>query len=177
MVFARAKIMIQDWCLEERPVYLVLNYTGPNPQLAIKRCVDLLKTVFKVTDSEIQEKVFSWDRSGKEEKFAIEYELRKDLDKNTYLFIQGNLDGSLTPSEEFGKEGRIRIRIRGAVRAEYPQDTFWQRSIIYEFFRSLYHKIIYVGLWEKYMEDCREMLTLFINEMKAYLNLLSKTGA
>jgi len=176
MVFARSKIMIHEYCIEEKPVFLVLNYTGPNPQLAVKKYVELLKLVFNVTDSQIQEKIFNWDRSGKEENFFIEFELRKDLDKNTYLFIQGQLDGTVRPSEEFGKEGRLRVRIRGAVRTEYPQDTFWQRSIIYEFFRILYHKIIYIGLWEKYLEDCREALQLFINEMKAYLNLLGKTG-
>ncbi len=176
MVFARSKIMIQDYCLEERPPKIVFNYSGPNPQLAVKKYIELLKVVFNVSDSEIQEKIFNWDRSGKEETFYIEFEVRKDYDKTTYLFIQGRIKGAIRPSEEFGKEGNIRIQIRGAVRAEYPQDTFWQRSIAYEFFRVLYHKIIYAGRWEKYMGDCRDMLRLFIDEMKSYFNLLRKAG-
>lgn len=176
MVYARAKMMIHDYCLQEKPVALTFNYTGPNPQLAVKRYVELLKTIFKVSDSQIQEKIFNWNRSGKEERFEIEFELRKDLDKVTYLFIQGGLKGSIKPSEQFGKEGNVRVSIRGAIRAEYPQDTFWQKSIVYEFFRVLYHKIIYINIWEKYMADCREMLTLFINEIKAYFNLLQKSG-
>jgi hypothetical protein len=174
MVFARSKILIHDYCLEEKPVALTLNYNGPNPQGVLKKYVDLLKLVFKVSDSEIQEKVFNWDRSGKEEKFEIEFELRKDLDKISYIWIQGSLSGAIRPSEEFGKEGNVRINIRGAIRAEYPQDTLWQKSIVYEFFRVLYHKILYVGVWEKYMADCREMLRLFIEEMKAYLNLIQR---
>ncbi len=176
MVFARSKIMIHDYCFEEKPVVLTLNYTGPNPQLAVKRYIDLLKTVFKVKDDDVQEKFFNWDRSGKEERFDVEFELRKDLDKITYVFVQGGLDGVVKPSKEFGKEGRVRVRIRGAIRAEYPQDTIWQRSIVYEFFRVMYHKLIYVDVWEKYMADCREMLRLFIDEMKAYFNLLQKSG-
>lgn len=174
MVFARTKILIHDWCFEERPVELTLNYTGPNPQLAVKKYIELLKLVFKVRDSEIQEKFFNWDRSGREEKFDIEYEVRKDLDKNTYMFIQGALDGTVRPSEEFGKEGRVRVRIWAAIRAEYAQDTFWQRSMVYEFFRVLYHKIIYISLWEKYMAECRELQRLFIDEMKGFFNLLGK---
>jgi len=176
MVFARSKILIHDYCLEEKPVALTLSYNGPNPQLAVKKYIELLKLVFKVGDSEVQEKIFNWDRSGKEEKFEIEFELRKDMDKISYLWIQGTLEGTIRPSEEFGKEGNIRINIRGAVRAEYPQDTIWEKSIVYEFFRVLYHKILYVSAWEKYMADCREMLRLFIEEMKAYLNLIQKTG-
>jgi len=176
MVFARAKILIHDYCLEEKPVVLRLNYTGPNPQLTVKKYVDLAKMVFKVRDSEIQEKIFSWDRTGKEERFEIEFQVRKDLDKYSYIFAEGGLSGSIRPSEEFGKEGNVSINIRAAVRAEYPQDTFWQRSIIYEFFRVLYHKLIYVGTWDKYMADCRDMLTMFINEMKAYLNILQRGG-
>jgi hypothetical protein len=155
---------------------LTLNYSGPNPQGVLRKYIDLLKLIFKVSDSEIQEKVFNWDRSGKEEKFEIEFELRKDLDNISYVWVQGALSGNIRPSEEFGKEGNIKITIRGAIRAEYPQDTLWQKSIVYEFFRVLYHKILYVGAWEKYMEDCRMMLRLYIDEMKAYLNLLQKTG-
>lgn len=176
MVYARSKIMIHEYCFEPHPVKLILNYSGPNPQLAVKKYIELLKVVFNVRDSEIQEKVFNWDRSGKEEKFYIEFELRKDFDKNSFLFIQGILDGTVVPSEEFGREGNIRVQIRGAVRAEYPQDTFWQRSIVYEFFRVLHHKLIYVDRWENYMADCREKMRLFIDEMKAYFNLLRKTG-
>ena len=162
--------------MEEKPVALTLNYQGPNPQSVVKKYVDLLKLIFKVTDEGIQEKIFNWDRSGKEEKFEIEFELRKDLDKITYIFVQGILNGTIRPSEEFGKEGNVRIRIRGAIRAEYPQDTIWQKSVAYEFFRVLYHEIIYVSIWEKYMEDCRTMLRLFVEEMKAYLNLIERTG-
>jgi hypothetical protein len=176
MVFARSKILIHDYCLEEKPVSLALNYKGPNPQLAVRKYVELAKLVFKVSDAEIQEKVFNWDRSGKEEKFEIEFEVRKDLDKISYVWIQGVIEGSTRPSEEFGKEGELKVDVRGAIRAEYPQDTIWQKSIVYEFFRVLYHKILYVSMWEKYMEDCRTMMRLFMEEMKAYLNLLEKTG-
>ena len=144
--------------MEERPIALTLNFTGPNPQKAIKKYIELLKQVFKVGDSDIQEKIFNWDRSGKEEKFEIEYEVRKDYDKNSYLFIQGQLNGAVSPSEEFGKEGHIRISINGAVRAEYPQDTFWQRSLLYEMIRVLYHKILYVSRWDAYMDECRELM-------------------
>jgi hypothetical protein len=176
MVFARSKIMIHDYCFEEKPVALTLNYTGPNPQLAVKKYIEILKLIFKVHDSDIQEKIFNWDRSGKEERFEIEYEVRKDYDKNTYLFIQGTLDGTIKPSEEFGKEGRTRIRIRGAIRAEYPQDTFWQKSLLYELVRVFYHKIIYSSNWEKYMHECREELKMFMEEMKGFLNLLQRGG-
>ena len=176
MVFARTKILIHDWCIEEKPVTLKINYTGPNPQLAVKKYVEVLKRVFNVTDSQVMEKIFNWDRSGKTERFDIEYEVRKDLDKNTYMFIQGGLTGSVSPSEEFGKIGNVTIKIYGAIRAEYPQDTFWQRSLLYELIRVFYHKIIYISRWEKYMEDCREAMHLFIDEMKGFLNLLERGG-
>ena len=176
MVFARTKIMIHDWCLEEKPAILNLNYTGPNPQLVVKRYVEVLKRVFNVTDSQIMEKIFNWDRSGKTEKFDIEYELRKDLDKNSYIFIQGALNGAVNPSEEFGKIGNVTMKIWGAIRAEYPQDTFWQRSLLYELVRVFYHKIIYISRWEKYMEECRDSMRLFLDEMKGFLNLLERGG-
>ena len=174
MVFARTKIMIHDYCMEERPTTLTFNYTGPNPQLAVKKYMELLKQVFKVGDSDVQEKIFNWDRSGKEEKFEIEYEVRKEYDKNSYMWIQGQLDGTVRPSEEFGKEGSVKISINGAIRAEYPQDTFWQRSLLYEMIRVFYHKVLYVSNWDKYMDECRELMKYFIDEMKGFFNILER---
>lgn len=174
MVFARTKLMIHDYCMDIRPKKLVLNYSGPNPQVAVKNYIEVLKRAFKVSDAEVQEKNFNWDRSGKEEKFSIDFEARKDMDKNTYMWIQGDIKGTIRPSEEFGKEGNVTIRIDGAIRAEYPQDTFWQRSLFYEMFRVFYHKVLYVSLWEKYRAECREMMRLFLDEMKSYFGLLRK---
>ncbi len=174
MVFARTKLLIHKYCVEVEPSRLILNYSGPNPQVAIERYIEIMKKVFAISDSEIQEKEFNWDKSGKDEKFKIAFEGRKDFDKFTYLWLQGDLSGTISPSKEFGKEGTIRVRIRGAVRAEYPQDTIWQRSLFYELLRVFYHKVLYVSLWEKYMSECREGIQLFMNEMKAFFNLLQR---
>ncbi len=174
-VFARTKLVMEELCITLRP-RLDFTYTGPNPQKAYQKLMDILITHIAVPRENIQEKDFRWDRGGEEENFSAALEVIKDYDKFSYMQLTIAIKGTLKPSKEFGKEGNVRINIRGAIRAEYPQDTMWQKSIVYEFFRVLYHKILYVSTWEKYMEDCREMLRLFIEEMKAYLNLIQRTG-
>ena len=89
MVFARSKILIHDYCLEEKPVALTLSYNGPNPQVVIKKYVELLKLVFKVSDSEIQEKTFN-KRFLTSAKIARQYRdiLRVLENARTFLSIQ-----------------------------------------------------------------------------------------
>jgi hypothetical protein len=172
-IFARTKLVIHDYCLEPyRRIHL--SYTGPNPQLSVEKARQLLAEIFKVKEEEIQERKFKWDRSGKVETFEIEWNLVKDLDKFSYEFIEFEMSGEVRPSEEFGKEGSVKISMRGAIRTEYPQDTIWQRSIIYEIIRVLFHKIVYQPKRKEYILECREKMMTFQDQLKQFFNILPK---
>jgi hypothetical protein len=84
------------------------------------------------------------------------------------------MDGRAKPNKEVGKEGTLKIRVEGRIRTEYPQDTVWQRSLIYEMFRTFYHKIIYEGTRKKYIETCRAELGRFNEELRAFFNLIPR---
>lgn len=180
-IFARTKLVIHDDCLIPPggpgvyPSFITLNYSGPNPQKIYYQIKKLLLTIFKVDKKDLQEKEFSWDRSEKEEKFKVKFDLIKDLDVFSFIEVSVDLEGVAKPSKAFGKEGRAKIVIDAWLRTEYPQDTIWQRSLLYEFFRVLYHKLIYQNTRKKYLEKCRELVSLFTTELKSFLNILPKT--
>ena len=172
-IFARTKLLIHDYCLYPVP-YATFNYSGPNPQKAYDAIKKLLVTVFQVDEREIQEREFKWDRSGEEETFHIQWEIVKDLDTFTFEYDTISLDGKAKPSKEFGKEGTMRIRVEGRIRTEYPQETIWQRSLIYEMFRVFYHRVIYDSTRKRYLEQCRVKLGQFNEELRSFFNLLPK---
>ncbi|MDI6798789.1 MAG: hypothetical protein QMD12_02215 [Candidatus Aenigmarchaeota archaeon] len=180
-IFARTKLVIHDDCLA--PVrggplpgvpYIILNYTGPNPQNLYHKIKELLISVWKVEASEVQERDFSWDRSRGEEKFRVTFDMIKDKDNFSFVQVIVRLEGEAKPSREFGKEGTATIRVEGRLRTEYPQDTLWQRSLLYEMARVFYHRVIYEERRKKYLEECRTDITKFLSEIKSFLAILSK---
>ena len=172
-VFARTKLLIHDYCLFPVP-YAHFTYSGPNPQNAYENIKRLFASVFNVDEREIQEREFRWDRIEDEEVFHTRWEVIKDLDQFTFEHIVVVLDGRAKPNKEVGKEGTARIRIEGRIRTEYPQETIWQRSLLYEMFRVFYHRVIYDSTRKRYLEQCRTELARFNEEMRSFFNLLPK---
>lgn len=172
-VFARTRILIHDYCLIPRPT-ATIEYTGPNPQRIYELMRKLFYDLFGITEKEIQEREFKWDKVAGGEVFHVRWETIKDLDTHSFRDIVVIIDGTAKPSKEFGKEGSVRVTFEGKIRTEYPQDTIWQRSLIYEMFRTFYHKLIYQSVRKKYIDECRALLLQFSDEIKSFFNLLPK---
>ncbi len=173
VIFARTKLTIEEDCMLPTPK-LLLNYSGPNPQKVYPKIMELLKSVLKIKPENIQEKKFEWSRSAVPEKFSGEIEAFKDLDRFSYILLWVDFSGSVKPSKEFGKEGDIKVVIDGVLRTDYPQDTVWERSLLYEIFRSVWHKIFYEEKRFRYKEVCRDSMLTLQNEIKSFLNILPK---
>ncbi len=167
-------MVIEDDCIRQK--IILMDYHGPNPQNIYKQIRLLLKSIYKVSDKEIEEKVFDWDRSSSEEKFKVHFIMSKDVDVHSYYHVEVNITGKASPSKEFGKEGSAHITIEGMLRVEYPQDFFWQKGIFHEMFRVLFHNVIYKGERYKMLDDCKELAMKFYTELKSYLNILPKGG-
>jgi hypothetical protein len=168
-VAARTKVVIEESCL--RAPSLTFTYKGPNPQDIYKKVKKLLPTIFKVDEHDIEEREFLWDRSTAEEKFKTVLNFIKEFDPTSYMEVQISLEGFAKPSKEFGREGEATITVEAKFRVEYPQETFWQRSIFF----NIYQKLI--GKSEKerkeYKHKCLELVNLFCDELRSYLNILA----
>ncbi len=173
-IFSRTKMLIEDDCIRQK--IILLDYHGPNPQNIYKQIRILLKSIFKVNEREIEEKIFDWDRTSPNEKFKIHFIVEKDVDPHSYYHIEVTLTGDSRPSKEFGKEGNANVQIESMLRIEYPQDNFWQRSVFYEFFRVIFHNVIYKSERYKLLDECKELTMRFYTELKNYLNILPKGG-
>jgi hypothetical protein len=174
-VFARTKLLISDDCMKPPGgAVLSLKYSGPNPQNIYEKTKELATAIWALEPGAIQEKEFNWDRTGIGEKFGVKMEIVKDLDLFSFVLIRIDIEGEAKPSRDFGKEGSATTKIEAMIRTEYPQDTLWQRSIFYEFFRVLYHRLIYEDSRKKYLEGCKQNINRFLDELKSFLNLLPK---
>jgi hypothetical protein len=179
-IFARTKLIIHEDCLEVSgsPLpgkkFMTLEYSGPNPQAAYYQAKKLLAQITKVPENEIIERDFTWRREGEEENFSVTFDVIKDMDRFSFIQISISMKGKIKPSKEFGKEGSLSINIEGVLRTEYPQDTLWQRSLIYEMFRTFYHKFIYEETRKKYKQECVDIMNQVYSSLKEFLNVLPR---
>jgi len=167
MVFARTKLVLEDNCFEEDPGAINVKMEGPSVTRMYKISHEMIKSVFRVTDSDIQEVDSSWAKSGKGDKFAVTWWLHKDMDVFSYLYIRFKLRG-----KGDAESGTVAIELKGYLRTEYPQDTVWQRSLFYEMLRTFWHRVFYHRKREEYSEDCRHSMILYQKKFIEYFNKL-----
>jgi len=166
MVWARTRLLIWDYIFE--PVKDIrISFTGPHPELLYKKLKELIRTVFNVPDAYIQEKAYNWEKGKDSEKFEAEWEVNKVLDVFSYITVEISLRGFSA-----GGEGKADIRLRPRLITEYPQDTIWQQSILYEMWRRFWHKKFYHQKRMKYLHIGKELLVSFETAIKRYMDEL-----
>jgi len=159
MVYARTKLMIQDSLLRPRPKVFI-TYSGPHPERFYKEIPNLMHTYFRVSEHQLQEKKFVWSK-GDPEKFSVTWEIDKDIDKFSYYWIEVKLSGTTSKGN-----GDAEISVEANLRTEYPQDTYWQKSLLYEIFRMLWHSTFYVPKKDEYIREGRRMVSGFVEQLK-----------
>ncbi len=160
MVFARTKLMIHDDLLRPRP-RMSIHYSGPHPERFYHEIPRILSTVWRVHEETVHERKFAWSK-GDPEVFTVNWEVNKDLDKFSYYMIGVSLSGSSSKGH-----GTATIMIDGALRTEYPQDTVWERSLLYEFMRMIWHTSFYKSKRDQYFEEGRRLLSTMVNDLKS----------
>lgn len=170
MVIARTKLMLQDDLLRPRPAFRI-QYTGPKPTRFYKEIPDILASVFRVDVGQIQEKFIKWEK-GDPQRFRINWEMDKDLDKFSYYMMEIELSG--TESKGFGS---ITVRLGdGVLRTEYPQDTVWERSLLYEIMRMVWHRTFYTQKREQWIHEGRRLIATFLDELKKVMHEYEEEG-
>lgn len=159
MVWARTKLVVQDDLLRPRNKFMI-NFKGPHPEKFYHEIPKLLTSVFKITEDEIQEKKIIWSH-GDPEKFRVVWEMNKELDALSYYNLEIEFEGFSSKGL-----GEVKITIIGLLVTEYPQDTVWQKSLLYEMLRIFWHKTLYLGKRNEYIGEGRRLLTIFIDELK-----------
>ncbi len=170
MVFARTKILMQDNCYEEEPGEVVMKYVGPNPRQLYDKMWELMKSIFNVPDSSIQEETYNWGKGETTEKFKVGWLLHKDMDAFSYIYVKIGLSG-----EGDENSGNAVIKMKPYMRTEYPQDTVWQRSLFYEMLRMMWHNTFYSKKRDDYTEECRHLTVYFQRRMLEFFRELRES--
>jgi hypothetical protein len=159
MVFARTKLMIHDELFKPRPVVRI-HFSGAHPEKLYHEIPNLVTKAFKVSEHAMMEKKFSWLK-GEPERFKILWEIDKDLDRFSYYWMEIELSGTVSKGSGTGE-----VVVVSALRTEYPQDTFWERSLFYEFMRMIWHNAFYARKREEWLVEGRRLVSLLVDNIK-----------
>lgn len=171
MVWARTKLLIWDYIFE--PVKdIKVEYKGPGTEKFYKKINELIRTIFNVPDAYVQEKNYSWEKGKDTERFEVEWEITKVLDVYSYITIEIALKGFAVNGD-----GKVSIRIKPRLITEYPQDTVFQQSILYEMGRRFWHKFFYHHKRMEYLNFGKELITSFESAVKHFSETLREAAA
>lgn len=159
MVWARSKLAIIDDLTTPR-ARLHIDFRGREPQRLYKEIPQLIASAFRVHAESVQEKKFVMHK-GDPEKFKADWEIIKDLDKFSYYKIGVSVSGQSSKGV-----GEAIVTINGTLRTEYPQDTIWQRSLLYETLRMFWHTMFYTSKRAKYLIEGRHLVVMFADDLK-----------
>ncbi len=159
MVWARAKLAIQDELLKPKN-RVEIRFTGANPEKFYHELPKAVASVFRIHSRDMQETKFVWSH-GEPEKFDVEWLVTKELDFFSHYFLEISLKGSVSKGI-----GSAVVGIEGVLRTEYPQDTAWQRSFLYEILRMFWHKTFYVQTRDKFLAEGRRLMALLAEELR-----------
>src|SRR3989338_6269538 len=168
MVWARTKLLLWDYVFE--PVKDIrISYKGPHPERFYKKLNELIRTIFNVPDAYIQETSYTWEKGKDTERFEVNWEVKKLLDTFSYITIEIDLKGF-----SVNGEGKAAIRLKPRLITEYPQDSLWQQSIVYEMLRRTWHRMYYHHKRMEYLYLGRELIINFERSVKQYMEELRK---
>jgi len=171
MVFARTKLVMEDDCYEKDPGTITMKYVGPHVNQLYNKIYETMKMIFRVSDADIQETDYSWGKGKETEKYKVRWWIHKDMDLFSYLFVRLDLS-----AEGNDRTGNATVAVRGLLRTEYPQDTVWQRSLFYEMFRTLWHRMFYHKKRDEYATECKRLSMVFQKKMIEYFKQLREGG-
>ena len=170
-IFARTKLLMYDNCFKEDPNVISLKYVGPNPAKLYAFAYNMIKTVWRAGDGDIQEENYNWTK-GEEEKFSVKWVLHRDLDKFTYYWVKITVSGSGND-----KTGKASVDISPVLITEYPQETVWQRSLLYEILRTFWHRMFYHTKRFEYIGECRDLTAFYAKRIKEYFKQLTEEAS
>ena len=161
MVWARTRLLIWDYIFE--PVKQIsIEYSGKNPNLLYSKLHELIRVIFNVPEGYIQEKNYRWEKHKDSEHFEVSWEITKIFDVFSYLNVEVELSGYVMAEGD----GKASIKIKPRLITEYPQDTVFQQSIVYEMLRRFWHRAYYHNKRMQYLYYSKQLVVEFERSLK-----------
>jgi hypothetical protein len=143
---------------------LVYTYEGKNVKKLIQFVPKLIKTIFVPT---------TWQQKEvnvKKGTYSAKWHVFKDLDHYTYFRVDVDIDIKFNEDE-----GKAKIKLgEPIIISEYPQETYWQKTFLYEILRVSWYNFFYRKKLGNYLNWGRLKISCFEEKLFKYFDKLRK---
>jgi len=141
----------------------IINFSGDHPSKVLKLIPSLLKSIFKMSSTNVYEDDFKWDRSGDPVDFFAIWRGQDKKDNKTAVWIMVKAQGKQNVKD---KKGYVTIMIHPYIKTSFPYSNSFDKALI-----KTYSHFFYGNQRKKYIE--RELIRLkeFEDEIKTELGI------
>lgn len=150
----REKIMFIDELTPEEGISI--NGKG-DPMIFYRKIPEIISSVLKIQKRDVLEK----KHERNENEIKCSWEIFKPLDEYSYYHLEISLKGN--------KNRDVEIHFVAKLKTELLREHLWQRSVLYEFFRTLWYEYIYIRKRKKYFEEGQKIVDYIVSHIKSLL--------
>lgn len=122
-----------------------------------RRIPEIISSILEIPKREVMEK----KHEVKENYINSAWEFMKPLDDYSYYHFELKFSGD--------KEGNITVSFWGKLKTELLRENLWQKSVIYEFLRTLWYEYIYTRKRKEFLKEGKKIAQLIAENIKAML--------
>ena len=112
----------------------------------------------------MQEKDITWEKGTELQRFDVSRDFYKKLDIFSHFIWEVQISRFVS-----GGEGRAAITMRNCrMITEYPPDTLWQKSFVYELLRRLWHRFFYHHKRMQWLDYGKELTVAYEQGLKKF---------
>lgn len=157
-----AKIVIRDDCLVPDR-YVRLKYQGPDPWGVAEKITDSIRPFFHVSTSGFNNYRINWDISGDPVTFYSRWWVKKDFSRFSTMRMLIKLQGSRSKAKN---EGKFSLSFHARVITEFSGWGIFMKPVW-----LIYSYLFYNRARRRFIEQCRNYILNFRNEIKEHFNL------
>ena len=150
--------------------YIELQYKGPDPMGVYHKLDLLLRKIWELKGTQMNEPDFRWDTTSDPRPFFIHVFVEKAMDKWTGYRVDVKMQGS-QPTDPT-KPGVLRIEIHGWIETKF--DGASEKPINKQLFRLFYwpyHVMYYAPRRRRYIEWHRRRIDRLVQEIREILQI------
>ncbi|MEM0481151.1 MAG: hypothetical protein QXQ14_03165 [Candidatus Aenigmatarchaeota archaeon] len=144
---------------------MTFSYSGPKVSALVKNFKKHLALSLALPEEEIREYNYSISRKEKEQ-ISAEYKITKIIDSYSYYLFETSFSAEM----DLEGNGSFNSSFKVTIFTEFPKVTFFQRSIFYDIWRTLFLKFHYESVLRKYKEEglriIKNIIDALNNEVK-----------
>ncbi len=146
----------------------------PDPPEAYNEVMRILRFECDIGKGDIQENQYQHEKDGDTERIFSEIRAYDPKGKFSFIYVKVKIFIEMKPAkhEDYDYVGDIEVNGSARVRTHYPQESWFQQTILWHAFRVFFEKVLYNDVRQVFLNECDEYMMYIRDGLKSYFDML-----